>query len=253
MFPSASSGYECRATRPGLPAPPFQITTDGVFTTTRLDRAHRGQYNCTSNDINGTLTIDLTVAGKLCFTNTYVLSISSPSAHLPHKPVILNSTLTRDNKLNITWTDNTTATRPVERYVLEIITSTQSRARQVSDEDEETMTVTTNSEYHITDDDYDRQKQYMFRVKAVNNAGESDFSSPHIHRDLAITAPLAGQVAPWGIALIVLLVLLCCCACCWWIICVLLLCCFYRRKRRKVYKAEERGRTACLCCISCCC
>ena len=170
------------------------------------------------------------------------LSPSFLLAHLPLKPTILNSTLTRNNKLNITWTDNSTVTRPVDHYILEITTSSiQGRSRQVSDE--ETVAVRTNRPFHVTDEDYDQQRQYEFRVRAVNIAGESDFSDPHVHLDMVPPpAPLAGSVAPWGIALIVLLVLICCCACCWWIICLLLLCCFYRRKRRKVYKAEERGK-----------
>ena len=65
VFPSAPSGYTCQPQLPRFPDPPFQITDDGVFVTTQLERVFVGKYNCTSNDVNGTLTIDLIVTCKL--------------------------------------------------------------------------------------------------------------------------------------------------------------------------------------------
>ena len=180
---------------------------------------------------------------------SHSLSPSRPSflsfslAHPPLQPVIIDSTVTRDNKLNITWSNNATDTRPVDWYILEITTQPQgelsdSRARQTSRE--MTMTVNTTNIYHVTEDDYSRNIQYQFRIKAVNTAGESEFSNPFSHIHEPVVGGVSGKLPSWGIALIVVLSVLICCACCLVFGCCILCCC-YRRRQKKVYRAEERG------------
>ena len=65
IAPSAPSGYTCTP-----PMPQGELTTSGtLMISSGLDASSEGEYRCVSNDVNGTIVIDLNVFGKLSNSN----------------------------------------------------------------------------------------------------------------------------------------------------------------------------------------
>ena len=59
VAPSAPSGYTCTP-----PIPQGELTTSGtLMISSGLDYSSEGEYRCVSDDINGTVVIDLDVVG----------------------------------------------------------------------------------------------------------------------------------------------------------------------------------------------
>ena len=60
IAPSAPSGYICTP-----PIPQGELTTSGtLMISSGLDSSAEGEYRCVSDDVNGTIVIDLNVFGK---------------------------------------------------------------------------------------------------------------------------------------------------------------------------------------------
>ena len=109
------------------------------------------------------------------------------------------------------------------------------------------VVASTNKTFLIIEYD-STQEQYIFRLRASNSAGSSEYSGQY-QFDTSLPpslGPTRGSVGPsdassvvvWPIILIIILLLLCC-VCCW--ICIIAITCVHRRKQRKSYPAEERG------------
>ena len=65
IAPSAPSGYNCTP-----PIPQGELNTSGTLMIySGLDASSEGEYRCVSNDVNGTIVIDLNVFGKLSNSN----------------------------------------------------------------------------------------------------------------------------------------------------------------------------------------
>ena len=61
IAPSAPSGYTCTPT-----IPQGELTTSGtLIISSGLDASSEGEYRCVSDDVNGTVVIDLDVVGML--------------------------------------------------------------------------------------------------------------------------------------------------------------------------------------------
>ena len=59
VAPAAPSGYTCTP-----PIPQGELTTSGTLMISRgLDSSEEGEYRCVSDDVNGTVVIDLDVVG----------------------------------------------------------------------------------------------------------------------------------------------------------------------------------------------
>ena len=59
ISPSAPSGYNCTP-----PIPQGELTTSGtLMISSGLDASDEGEYRCASDDVNGTVVIDLDVVG----------------------------------------------------------------------------------------------------------------------------------------------------------------------------------------------
>ena len=70
IAPAAPSGYNCTP-----PIPQGELTTSGtLMISSGLDASSEGEYRCISNDVNGTIVIDLNVFGKLSNSNVIHLS-----------------------------------------------------------------------------------------------------------------------------------------------------------------------------------
>ena len=67
---AAPSGYTCTP-----PIPQGELTTSGtLMISSGLDTSANGEYRCVSDDVNGTIVIDLNVFGKLINSNVIQLS-----------------------------------------------------------------------------------------------------------------------------------------------------------------------------------
>ena len=145
----------------------------------------------------------------------------------------------------MSWIDIATPTRPVDVYQLEITTLLRQPTREKqSDAVGSRRVASTNKTFLIIEYD-STQEQYIFRLRASNSAGSSEYSGQY-QFDTSTLGPTRGSVGPsvassvvvWPIILIIILLLLCC-VCCW--ICIIAITCVHRRKQRKSYPAEERG------------
>ena len=59
IAPSAPSGYTCTP-----PIPQGELTTSGtLMISSGLDASSEGEYRCVSDDVNGTVVIDLDIVG----------------------------------------------------------------------------------------------------------------------------------------------------------------------------------------------
>ena len=128
-------------------------------------------------------------------------------------------------------------------YQLEITTLPRrpTRERQ-SDAVGSRRVASTNETFLIIEYD-STQEQYIFRLRASNSAGSSEYSGQYqfdtsLLPTLGVGTSDAPSVVVWPIILIIILLLLCC-VCCW--ICIIAIACVHRRKQRKSYPAEERG------------
>ena len=62
IAPAAPSGYICTP-----PIPQGELTTSGtLMISSGLDTNDDGEYKCVSDDVNGTIVIDLNIFGKQC-------------------------------------------------------------------------------------------------------------------------------------------------------------------------------------------
>ena len=142
----------------------------------------------------------------------------------------------------MSWTDIATPTRPVDVYQLEITTLPR---RPTRERQSDAVVASTNKTFLIIEYD-STQEQYIFRLRASNSAGSSEYSGQYQFDTSLPLGPTRGSVGPsdassvvvWPIILIIILLLLCC-VCCW--ICIIAITCVHRRKQRKSYPAEERG------------
>ena len=130
----------------------------------------------------------------------------------------------------MSWTDIATPTRPVDVYQLEITTLPRrpTRERQ-SDAVGSRRVASTNETFLIIEYD-STQEQYIFRLRASNSAGSSEYSGQYRYLHLFVPTP-------WVVILTIILLL--CCVCCW--ICSTVIVYFQCRKCNKASCTKERG------------
>ena len=232
IFPNVSSNYRCRP-RPRR----FNITASGHLVSNGLYLNDSRLYQCNHRDINGTLSIDLTVKGYVPRTPTFIKFVFSPNV---------------PESLEIAWTNVTTKIQPVTSYILSW--NITKKSDDTSDDDKDgddikdrqlritnrnnTGTLSTDKTYHYFP--YKRQEIYSFSVYAVNEAGRglSAKGAPFdVDYEFSIL-PSNMLTIGWIIFIIIICLLFCCCCC---LICLLLLCCLCKRNKKRTYFAEKRG------------
>ena len=73
ITPSAPSGYTCTP-----PIPQGELTTSGtLMISSGLDTSAEGEYRCVSDDVNGTVVIQLDVVGMYKCSSLNVICMSS--------------------------------------------------------------------------------------------------------------------------------------------------------------------------------
>ena len=121
-------------------------------------------------------------------------------------------------------------------YELEITTLPR---RPTRERQSDAVVASTNETFLIIEYD-STQEQYIFRLRASNSAGSSQYSG-HYQFDTSLlpTLGVGTSDASSVVVILIIILLLLCCVCCW--ICIIAIACVHRRKQRKSYPAEERG------------